>query len=115
MSGEGSDLTIAEQRDGKGRFLTGNSGGGRPKGARSKLGEEFLQALLKDFNEHGAKVIATVREDKPDQYLKVVASILPKEIEPSEETINVLGELLARIDGRTRTIVPLTDNQPAVH
>jgi hypothetical protein len=32
-------------RDEKGRFLTGNNGGGRPKGSRSKLGEEFIQAL----------------------------------------------------------------------
>jgi hypothetical protein len=36
--------------------------------------------MLKDFSEHGELVISTVRADKPDQYLKVVASILPKEI-----------------------------------
>jgi hypothetical protein len=36
--------------------------------------------MQKDFAEHGEKVIAQVREDKPDQYLKVIASILPKEI-----------------------------------
>jgi hypothetical protein len=115
MAGEADANLSAEKRDEHGRFIVPPKSPGRPKGARSKLGEEFLQALLKDFNEHGAEVIATVREDKPDQYLKVVASILPKEIEASEETINVLGELLARIDGRTRTIIPLTDNQPAVH
>jgi transposase len=28
---------------------------------------------------------------------------------------NDLAELLARIDGRTRTIIPLSDNRPAVH
>ncbi len=106
---------MSEDRDGKGRFLTGNNGGGRPKGARSKLGEVFLKELLADFVEHGAKAIIDVREDKPDQYLKVVASILPKEIEPGEETVNILAELLARIDGRTRTIVPESDDRPAVH
>lgn len=54
---------------------------GRPKGSRHKLAEEFLAALQADFVEHGVEVIAAVRADKPDQYLKVIASVLPKEIE----------------------------------
>jgi hypothetical protein len=58
---------------------------GRPKGSRNALGEDFLKALHADFKEHGVDVIATVRADKPDQYLKVVASILPKQ---AEITIN---------------------------
>jgi hypothetical protein len=53
---------------------------GRPKGSRNKLGEEFVAALQRDFEAHGEKVIETVRIDKPDQYLKVIASILPKEL-----------------------------------
>lgn len=53
---------------------------GRPKGTRNKLGEAFIKALHADFEEHGPKVIETVRIEKPDQYLKVVASILPKEL-----------------------------------
>jgi len=53
---------------------------GRPKGARSKLGEAFLEDMLSDWEEHGKVVIEAVRADKPDQYLKVVASILPKEL-----------------------------------
>ena len=60
------------------QFQPGNSG--RPKGARSKLGEEFLQDMLSDWAENGKAVIEAVRIDKPDQYLKVVASILPKEL-----------------------------------
>jgi hypothetical protein len=67
-------------KDAKGRFVTGNIGGGRPKGARAKLGEEFLNALLNDFAEHGVVAVEAVRSEKPDQYLKVIASILPKEI-----------------------------------
>jgi len=71
------------------RFQPGQSGnpGGRPKGARHKLGEAFLLALQKDFEQHGEETIATVRDKKPDQYLKVVASILPKELELSEDTV----------------------------
>lgn len=53
---------------------------GRPKGARTKLGEEFLQDMLTDWKAHGIEVIEKVRAEKPDQYLKVVASVLPKEL-----------------------------------
>lgn len=81
------------QKDEKGRFLPGNSGfGGRPKGARSKLGEHFLKAMLEDFEQHGEGAIATVRDEKPDQYLKVIASILPKEIEAGETLVQFLKE-----------------------
>lgn len=67
-------------QDAKGRFVSGNIGGGRPKGARAKLGEAFLEAMLSDFKEHGVLAVQTVRAEKPDQYLKVIAAILPKEI-----------------------------------
>ncbi len=63
---------------------------GRPKGARNKLGEAFIAALHDDFQEHGEKVIRQVREEKPDQYLKVIASILPKELNVNT---NALGEM----------------------
>lgn len=53
--------------------------GGRPKGARSKLSEAFLQALSDDFAEKGIEAIKQTRVDKPEAYLKVIASVLPKE------------------------------------
>lgn len=76
------------------RFKPGESGNpaGRPKGARSKLGEDFLNALQKDFAENGKEVIASVRADKPDVYLKVIASVLPKEIEVSGELVTITKE-----------------------
>lgn len=60
------------------QFKAGNPG--RPKGARNKLGEAFLEAMHTDFETHGADVIERVRKERPDQYLKVVASILPKDL-----------------------------------
>lgn len=74
--------TEAPQKDEKtGRFLPGNTGfGGRPKGARNKLGEAFIQALHDDFEEHGVAAIQVVRAEKPEQYLKVIASLLPKDV-----------------------------------
>lgn len=63
-------------------FQPGQSGNpkGREKGSRNKLGEAFIEALHSDFTQHGVAVIAAVRKEKPDQYLKVIASILPKDV-----------------------------------
>jgi hypothetical protein len=74
-------------RDGtSGRFLPGNSGnGGRPRGARSKLSEGFLDALQTDFEQHGAGVIETVRQKDPTAYLKVVANLMPARLEAQLE------------------------------
>jgi len=72
-----------------GQFKKGKKGGpGRPKGARSKLGEKFLQDLYAAWLEEGSKVIQEVIKTKPEALLKVVASLLPKEfaiIRPEDE------------------------------
>lgn len=54
---------------------------GRPKGSRNKLGEAFLAALHEDFLENGKAAIEVCRAEKPEAYLKVIASILPKQAE----------------------------------
>jgi len=70
-----------EQDADTGRFLPGNNGGpGRQRGSRNKLGEQFLQDLYADWQEGGVAAIKAVRASKPDAYLKVIASILPKEL-----------------------------------
>ena len=63
---------------------------GRPKGSRTKLGEAFVAALHADFNEHGAEVIERVRIEKPDAYLKVIASTLPKDLNVN---VNAMSEM----------------------
>jgi hypothetical protein len=57
---------------------------GRRKGARNKLAYSFVQALQSDFEKYGEEVIRVVRIEKPAEYLKVIASILPKELEISD-------------------------------
>ncbi len=75
-----SEATLSQQR-GLIPFKPGQSGNpaGRPVGARNKLGEAFIQALQEDFEQHGIAAVQKVRDEKPDQYLKVIASLMPKE------------------------------------
>lgn len=80
-----AEPTARKQRDEVLRehaFKPGQSGNpaGRSKGSRNKLGEEFVKDILADWQEHGIETIKKVREDRPADYLKVVASILPKDI-----------------------------------
>ena len=102
-----------EKDDETGRFLTGNSGnGGRKKGARSKLGEAFLADLCADWEEHGKAAIERVRCEKPDVYLKVVASILPRDlnvnINPLEDATD--DELVQRLRDLDSVIRPFLDD-----
>ena len=77
------EITLPQRltHDESGKFAAGNNlGRGRPKGSRNKLSEEFLSALYADFEAHGADAIARVRQDRPHEYIKVIASLLPKEL-----------------------------------
>lgn len=65
---------------------------GRPKGSRNALGEAFIAAMYEDFQKNGIAVIEQVRAEKPDQYLKVISNILPKELHIKEETIDGLSD-----------------------
>ena len=75
-------MTFNPERHGNGKFKKGS--GGKPVGARNKLQATFVTALEKDFHEHGAGVINIVRVEKPVDYLKIIASTLPKEFIVSE-------------------------------
>jgi hypothetical protein len=80
-------------------FKTGQSGNpkGRPKGARNRLGTQFLEALEADFNRFGSEAIALVREKKPEIYMRVVADLLPKEANINVEAGKAFVELWRRI------------------
>ena len=64
-------------------FKPGQSGNpaGRPKGARTKLDNLFVECLYRDFKDHGAAAVSRCREEKPDVYLNVIAKVVPKQVE----------------------------------
>jgi len=80
-------------------FKPGQSGNpkGRPKGARNRLGTQFLEALEADFNRFGPQAIVLMRERKPDIYIRVVAGLLPKEANINVEANEAFVELWRRI------------------
>lgn len=54
--------------------------GGKPLGARNRLQGDFMRELSEDFAENGKTAIVACRTDKPDVYVKIVASLMPKEL-----------------------------------
>ena len=65
------------------QFKPGQSGNpsGKPLGARNTLTGNFLRTLAEDFEKHGHKVISRARNKDPLGYVKVVAGLLPKQME----------------------------------
>src|SRR5262249_18843230 len=60
----------------------GHSGNpaGRPLGSRSKLSEKFLCDPHAHWEQHGTSVLERVSQERPDVFLRVMASVLPKEL-----------------------------------
>jgi hypothetical protein len=73
-----------------GQFLKGYSRGGRPKGSRNKLAERFIADLHDEWQRSGAEALRAVAKDDPVQFVRVVAGILPKEL---DATLNVNVDL----------------------
>jgi len=73
-----ADGTPARGTDG--RFLTGNSGGGRPKGSRNKITDLLMTTIVNDFATHGAEAIERLRQSDPASYLRLITSLVPREL-----------------------------------
>jgi hypothetical protein len=82
-----------------GRFLAGNGGnGGRKRGSRSKLGEQFLEDLQALWAEEGKLVLQRAAQDNPVAMVKVVANLLPRELLIKAFTTKADISIFAEVD-----------------
>ena len=111
MNGQEDQRPVPEKDEKTGRFVTGNIGGGRTKGSRNKLGEQFIQDLYASWAEKGAETIETVRIERPHEYVKVVASILPKELNVNHTGLDDMTDeqLIRKLRALTAMAKPLME------
>jgi hypothetical protein len=119
-------MTADAGRNERGQFLPGlkPQHGGRPKGARDRHSRNFLNCFADDFEKHGAAVIAKVREEKPDVYLRIAADLLPREatldidvsvlhdVSNTLEAFRVLRDALAALISATLSCKPSCSGRP---
>ncbi len=53
---------------------------GRPSGSRDRLTSAFIDNLADDFEANGEAAIQRCREEDPAAYLRLVASLAPKNV-----------------------------------
>jgi len=59
--------------------------GGRPKGSRNKLQEDFLKDFCQAWEKYGVQALMDVAASKPEVFVKVAASLMPKELKAEIE------------------------------
>ena len=71
--------------------VSGNPGG-KPVKSRNKLQGDFLRTLADDFAAHGKSAVIEMRLTKPAEYVKVCASLMPKELEVSSNHLDEMTD-----------------------
>ena len=56
-------------------------GSAADRAARNRLQGDFLREMADDFAAHGKSAIVTMRLEKPADYVRAIASLMPKELE----------------------------------
>ena len=66
--------------------------GGRRKGSRDRIATALLEAIAADFEEFGYEAVKIARVERPVEYLRVVASLLPKEFEITDNRLKDIDD-----------------------
>lgn len=88
---------MTERADHKTRFSADKQPvkNGRPKESRDRLSRAFLTAMADDFEANGVDAITKVRTEDPSTYVRVVASLQPKELEITNPMQSLTDDKLA--------------------
>jgi hypothetical protein len=87
---ENNSVTQSGRDPKTGQFILGHTGaGGRPRGSRNKLSEQFISDLYDEWEKSGAQVLKTVAETDPVALMRVVAGLLPHKVDASLSIIDV--------------------------
>ena len=72
------------------QFKRGQSGNpkGRPKGSRNKLSEKFFRDLCDAWQAFGKPALMTAAWTNPTDFVRVVAQLMPKDVEVPVTKIN---------------------------
>ena len=66
--------------------MDGNPHGNRHR-TRHLLNQEFMQALLLHFRQHGKKAIEKVARNQPAAYLKILALLVPRADRQTQKSV----------------------------
>lgn len=92
------------------RFKPGNPG--KPKGVKHRLQEDFLKDVLEAWQDKGKDAITMMIADKPGDFVKMVAGLMPKEatLNINDHSEMTDDELAERVRNLATQLAPfLTD------
>jgi hypothetical protein len=106
-------------RNAKGQFQQGSPG--RPRGARNRLAARVLDDLLAHWNEptadgsnmtKGLAAMEMMYREKPNEYVRAVLSVMPKEFAIENFTAGMGVEDLDELMAKIRDVLLTREPQP---
>ena len=80
MSSADEEANLTDRDPETGLFIKGKIGGpGRPKGAKNKLQEAFWKDFASAWETHGTAALEKVALEDPAVFVRVAASVMPKD------------------------------------